>query len=186
MAECSSFFGEKVRVSLIDFRKGPEPSLWFYAIAWSRQGISAVMPVPYGLEESELQGGLGQFLEPLPAELRLLERYALGERVDLRKLPILWPRASSFALRVWKSVHGTLGHGETVSYGELAKSLFGSSKRARALGQALSKNPLLIVVPCHRVIGGRGNLGGYQGGPSRKASLLRLEGIRMEKLECSD
>lgn len=63
-------------------------------------------------------------------------------------------------------------YGETKTYGEIAKTL-GSSPRA--IGSAVAQNPILIVVPCHRIIGANGNLTGYAGGLDRKAKLLQLE-----------
>ena len=69
-----------------------------------------------------------------------------------------------------------LAVGETRSYGEVAAALGCGS--ARAVGQALGRNPLLLLIPCHRVIGAHGQLGGYAGGLARKCALLALEGVR--------
>ena len=84
----------------------------------------------------------------------------------------LAPRGTPFQLRVWAALSG-LGPGETWSYGELAVALHCAS--ARAVGQALGRNPLLLLIPCHRVIGANGQLGGYAGGLERKRALLTLE-----------
>lgn len=83
------------------------------------------------------------------------------------------PWGTPFQLRVWSALSG-LGPGETRSYGELAVALHCAS--ARAVGQALGRNPLLLLIPCHRVIGAHGQLGGYAGGLERKRALLTLEG----------
>ncbi len=66
-------------------------------------------------------------------------------------------------------------YGETVSYGEVARRL-GRPERVRAVGAANGRNPIAIVVPCHRVIGADGSLTGYGGGLDRKRALLALEG----------
>jgi methylated-DNA-[protein]-cysteine S-methyltransferase len=66
--------------------------------------------------------------------------------------------------------------GQTVSYGELA-ARSGNPKAARAVGTACARNPIPIVVPCHRVLPGTGRLGNYGGGPERKRVLLELEGV---------
>ena len=76
--------------------------------------------------------------------------------------------------RCW-STCGRCRAGETVSYGELAARA-GNPKAARAVGTACARNPVPIVVPCHRVLPGTGRLGSYRGGPERKAALLELEG----------
>ncbi len=67
-------------------------------------------------------------------------------------------------------------YGETISYKSLAENI-GHPKSHRAVGNALKKNSLPIIVPCHRVIGSRGNLGGYSGGVARKIELLKIEGV---------
>jgi len=78
-----------------------------------------------------------------------------------------------FQVKVWKELLN-IPYGETIAYGEQARRL-GDSKKARAVGVANSKNPISIIVPCHRVIGKSGQLVGYGGGLSRKEYLLGLE-----------
>lgn len=68
----------------------------------------------------------------------------------------------------------TIPYGETITYGEIAKRL-GKPKAYQAVGQAVGKNPISIIVPCHRVIGANGKLSGYAGGIARKDFLLELE-----------
>ena len=82
------------------------------------------------------------------------------------------PRGTPFQLRVWAAVR-EFAVGETRSYGEVAAALGCGS--ARAVGQALGRNPLLLLIPCHRVVGTHGQLGGYAGGLARKRALLALE-----------
>ncbi len=85
---------------------------------------------------------------------------------------------SPFEMRVW-AVLLQIPYGETCSYGEIA-AVCGNRKAARAVGQAVHRNPLPIVVPCHRVVGAS-NLGGYAGGLTVKRFLLRLEGAHKGK-----
>lgn len=80
---------------------------------------------------------------------------------------------TDFQKRVWEALL-TIPFGKTKSYGDLAKQL-GDLKAARAVGGALNKNPVSIIVPCHRVIGASGDLVGFAGGLSTKNYLLRLE-----------
>jgi methylated-DNA-[protein]-cysteine S-methyltransferase len=100
-----------------------------------------------------------------------LEAYFAGERTAF-ELPLA-PVGTPFHARVWALV-SAIGHGETATYGELAARL-GVPTAARAVGAANGRNPIAIVIPCHRVIGASGALTGYAYGVERKAGLLALE-----------
>jgi methylated-DNA-[protein]-cysteine S-methyltransferase len=102
---------------------------------------------------------------------RQLKEYFSGERTEFN-LP-LEPNGSAFQKKVWRAL-GEIPFGQTRSYSELAKAV-GSAKACRAVGAANGRNPLAIVVPCHRVIGSDGSLTGYAGGLEVKAALLALE-----------
>ncbi len=82
---------------------------------------------------------------------------------------------TSFQTRVWEALRA-IPFGETLSYGELAGHLGLPPGHARAVGGAVGRNPLSVIVPCHRVLGAAGDLTGYAGGTDRKRALLRLEG----------
>jgi methylated-DNA-[protein]-cysteine S-methyltransferase len=82
---------------------------------------------------------------------------------------------TAFQRRVWQRL-GEVGAGKTVSYGELAAAI-GRPTASRAVGLANARNPVALVVPCHRVIGADGSLTGYAGGLERKRWLLRHEGV---------
>jgi methylated-DNA-[protein]-cysteine S-methyltransferase len=84
---------------------------------------------------------------------------------------------SQFQRRVWNALL-TIPYGETRSYGHIAKQI-GALGAARAVGLANGRNPIAIIVPCHRVIGAAGSLTGYGGGLDRKRTLLQLEKRRM-------
>jgi methylated-DNA-[protein]-cysteine S-methyltransferase len=102
---------------------------------------------------------------------RQLEAYFAGELTDF-DLPLA-PAGTGFQQRVWKELL-KIGHGETQSYGEIARRL-GEPNASRAVGLANGSNPISIVIPCHRVIGANGKLTGYGGGLPRKAALLDFE-----------
>ena len=89
--------------------------------------------------------------------------------------PIDLISGTDFQQRVWTALRG-IPMGATKSYGEIAKSV-GNPAASRAVGLANGKNPIAIVVPCHRIIGSSGKLVGYGGGLKHKQTLLRLEGI---------
>ncbi len=101
-----------------------------------------------------------------------LTEYFEGKRRDF-SLPIA-PEGSPFQRRVWEQLQ-KIPYGTTTSYGVIAERL-GQPGAARAVGLANGANPIAVVVPCHRVIGGNGSLTGYAGGLDRKAALLRIEG----------
>ncbi|HWF24279.1 MAG TPA: methylated-DNA--[protein]-cysteine S-methyltransferase [Solirubrobacteraceae bacterium] len=100
-----------------------------------------------------------------------LDEYFTGarRRFDL----ILNPHGNPFELNVWGALQ-QIPYGETASYGELA-SRIGHPDAARAVGSANARNPIAVIVPCHRVIGADGSLTGYGGGLERKRLLLELE-----------
>ncbi len=114
---------------------------------------------------SESSPGLGE-------ALRQLREYFAGRRrtFDLK----LDPRGTAFHKRVWDELL-KIPFGRTSSYGKIAASL-GRSRAGRAVGAANSRNPISIIIPCHRVVGRTGGLVGYGGGLWRKEWLLRHEG----------
>ncbi len=85
----------------------------------------------------------------------------------------LAPEGTPFQLRVWQALR-EIPYGETITYGELARRI-GKPTASRAVGAANGRNPLPIIVPCHRVIGSNGTLTGFYGGLHLKAGLLELE-----------
>jgi len=106
---------------------------------------------------------------------RQLTEYFAGDRRTF-ELPLAL-RGNAFEQRVWHLLC-SIPYGETTSYGELAKRL-GEPTAARAVGLANGRNPVAVIVPCHRVIGADGSLTGYGGGLDRKRFLLDLEaGVR--------
>ena len=103
---------------------------------------------------------------------RQLDQYFAGK---LRKFDLpLKPEGTEFQLKVWKALR-RIPYGVTQSYGELAAEI-GSPAASRAVGAANGRNPIPVIVPCHRVIGANGSLTGFGGGMGRKQFLLELEG----------
>jgi methylated-DNA-[protein]-cysteine S-methyltransferase len=103
--------------------------------------------------------------------VRQLEEYFEGERLEF-DLP-LEPSGTPFQLDAWMALRA-IPYGETISYGEQARRL-GDRNKSRAVGAANGKNPIPIVVPCHRVVGSNGHLTGFGGGIEVKAWLLEHE-----------
>jgi methylated-DNA-[protein]-cysteine S-methyltransferase len=111
--------------------------------------------------------------EAFSEAIRQLDAYFAGELAtfDLE----LAPRGTEFQQRVWQALD-SVRYGTTITYGELAGYLGVPRDRIQALGAAIGANPLLIIRPCHRVIGADGGLRGYAGGVGRKQQLLVHEG----------
>jgi methylated-DNA-[protein]-cysteine S-methyltransferase len=111
---------------------------------------------------------------PFAACLRELDEYFAGTRRAFGL--VMAPRGTPFQQRVWQAI-ARIPYGQTVSYTALATEA-GAPGAARAAGAATGRNPLSILVPCHRVVGAAGALTGYAGGLDRKTHLLVLEGAR--------
>jgi methylated-DNA-[protein]-cysteine S-methyltransferase len=108
----------------------------------------------------------------LVAAVRQLDAYFAR---DLKEFDLpLAPQGSDFQRRVWDQLR-TIGYGETASYGQIAARLGMTNAASRAVGLANGRNPIPVVIPCHRVIGANGTLTGYAGGLERKQTLLSLE-----------
>lgn len=101
-----------------------------------------------------------------------LAEYFAGKRTQF-DVPVAF-KGTEFQQSVWTALQ-TIGRSETTSYGALAAAI-GRPKAVRAVGTAVGRNPLCIVVPCHRVLASDGSLGGYVAGLERKRHLLTLEG----------
>jgi len=139
-------------------------------LAWTEKGICALGFVD-SLAEDQARGA------PIWVHdaIRRLMAHLAGQSQDLHGIPLDLSDLTPFQRRVAAVLRAT-GPGQTLSYGEVA-FLAGSPGAARAVGQALKANPILILVPCHRVVAAKGP-GGWSafGSPERKARLLELEG----------
>lgn len=168
--------------------KGPAYSLFRTRIgvcgmAWTARGVSAlvlpevtsaatrarVLAGSPGASQSEPEGDIRDAVASIRA---LLE----GERRDLSEIELDYEGLPDFHRRVYVAAR-RVPPGEVVTYGELARRLL-SPGAARAVGQALGRNPFAIIVPCHRVVASGGKVGGFSanGGTSTKLRLLAIEG----------
>ena len=148
--------------------------LWFLT---SSVFDNKVFGSPSGCDGQKHFGSTLGSLASLPAQLpvfddtrRWLDIYFSGREPDF--IPPLSLKGTPFQQRVWKELH-TIPYGHTVTYGELARRL--GCRSAQAVGGAVGRNPISIIVPCHRVVGANGSLTGYAGGLDRKRALLELE-----------
>lgn len=147
-------------------------ALW---VAWTARGFrhcdwaSEDAPAPAYCE------GVPCPSEP-PEYVAALARYLAGEALDPATLPVD-PVGTPFQLRVWEALR-KVGRGRVRSYAGIASDI-GSPRAMRAVGQANGRNPVAIVIPCHRVVAAGHALGGYSGGLERKRFLLELEGVAL-------
>ncbi len=140
-------------VCRITFDPEPEKELELLARAYGPRVLRSSRPV------DRLRRELDEYLDG--------RRRAFDVDLDLRAQPAFYLRVLDELARV--------GYGETTTYGALAARA-GNPRAARAVGTVMNRNPVPIVLPCHRVVGANGSLTGYGGGLHRKEQLLRLEG----------
>ena len=169
----------KVRVSIA----AAKTAKGWLGIAWSERGLVEVtLPQP---TEAEALGRLpssGDPAPPAPLSLDLitladrLRRYFDGEAVTFDE-PLDPAIGTPFQKRVW-AICRAIDRGETRTYGELALEA-GSPRAARAVGQAMARNPWPVIVPCHRVLGSDRSLTGYGGGLEMKRQMLVMEGAML-------
>jgi methylated-DNA-[protein]-cysteine S-methyltransferase len=149
-------------------------------------GPLTVVSGPAGLRSIGFPGGppppKGAVEAALPTVTEQLDAYFAGDR---REFDLdLEMRGDRLQLLVWEQLL-EVPYGSTISYGEMAQRIDGAAypdgiepyMRARIVGAALGRNPIAVVVPCHRVIGADGSLVGFGGGLDRKRRLLELEGV---------
>jgi len=134
------------------------------AILWEGEGPGDRVPWPVDVVEDRNH-------PVLTAAREQLQEYFAGDRqsfdvpIDLHGTP--------FQVKAWRSL-ATIPYGETITYGQQA-GMLGDAKKARAVGAANGKNPVSIILPCHRVVGADGTLTGFAGGLAAKRALLDFE-----------
>jgi methylated-DNA-[protein]-cysteine S-methyltransferase len=153
-------------------------------VAWNERGLTRVQ-----LPESTRQAterrlrarspGVPAQAPPPPIEqlIALLKRYFAGENVDFATVPVDLANDTSPLHRRIYDIARAVGWGRTMTYGDIAREL--GEPDAREVGQAMSQNPVPIVVPCHRIVAAGNKLGGFSapGGRATKERLLALEGV---------
>jgi len=158
-------------------------------VAWSVRGLVAVA-LPEGSHaatEKRLadKAGSAGAATPPPAISALItdvKRYLTGERVDFTPVAVDLSSLDPFRRKLYELMRD-LAWGSTTTYGALAQELgLNGWEGARDVGKAMGRNPVPIVIPCHRVLAAGRKLGGFsaRGGPATKAKLLALEGVRFD------
>lgn len=129
--------------------------------------------------KDEVENALSLFKNEVNQQLAeqcadLLASYLRGLPVALNDLPIDWSEVPKKHRRILETLRQEVKLGQTITYGELAHKC-GIPKGARLVGQAMAKNPMPLLIPCHRVVRSDGSLGGFSGGVGLKRRLLDLE-----------
>jgi methylated-DNA-[protein]-cysteine S-methyltransferase len=142
-----------------------------YLVA-SETGLQGIYWGKQNIPFTKKLGGTGKASIILGRAVAELEEYLAGKRKSFR-IPLDFSTGTPFQKKVWNQLR-KIPHGKTVSYLDIAREIK-HAKSSRAVGTANAKNPLCIIVPCHRVIASDGSLGGYSGGLKLKSKLLALE-----------
>ncbi|WJR68409.1 methylated-DNA--[protein]-cysteine S-methyltransferase [Neorhizobium sp. CSC1952] len=159
----------------------------FCGIAWNNVGITRFqLPTKSaGSTERLLLRRLAEAERGTPpAEIReaveAVKRYFAGEAVDFSWLRLDLEGQDDFFRQIYAAAR-RIGWGHTTTYGAIAKELGAGPEAARDVGQAMAKNPVALIIPCHRVLAAGGKIGGFSapGGSTSKARMLELEGVRL-------
>ena len=166
-----------------------ETAAGFCAIAWSDAGVTR-FHLPMSTAEATERSLRRRLPDATPATppanvltvVAAAKRYFAGEQVDFSDVSLDLDVQDEFFQKIYAAAR-RLAWGQTTTYGSLAKELGAGPEAARDVGQAMAKNPVPLIIPCHRVLAAGGKLGGFSapGGSTTKQRMLELEGVRLEE-----
>ena len=158
-------------------------------VAWSARGLAGVqLPEKDSAATERRLAAKSKSSGPAPpppaiaALIEDIRRYLAGEKVDFSAVPVDFDGIDDFRRKIYGALRG-IGFGRTTTYGELARATGAADwEAAREVGDAMGRNPVPLVIPCHRCLAAGGKLGGFSayGGTSTKAKLLALEGVHLD------
>jgi methylated-DNA-[protein]-cysteine S-methyltransferase len=157
----------------------------FCAIAWNAVGITCFRLPTRNADAAgklllrRIPGAKPGLPSPQVAEVvAAAKQYFVGEEIDFSGIDVDLGAQEPFVAAVYDSVR-RIGWGQTTTYGAVAKALGAGPEAARDVGQAMARNPLPLIIPCHRVLAAGGRIGGFSapGGSTAKARMLELEGF---------
>lgn len=157
----------------------------FCAIAWDEGGITRLQlpaPAPDATERQLLRKLPGAKVavpaDDVQAAIDAVKRYFAGAQTDFLHVRVDLARQSDLFRQIY-ALTRRIGWGQTTTYGALAKELGAGPEAARDVGQAMARNPVPLIIPCHRVLAAGGKIGGFSapGGAATKLELLELEGV---------
>jgi len=162
-----------------------ETAMGFCAVAWNGTNIFGFR-LPEKTASDATRAMLRRLRDACPSEppspvaeaVAAARRYFEGEAVDFSGVAVNLGAQEPFFVRVYERVR-SLKWGETTTYGAVAKHLGAGPEAARVVGEAMARNPVPLIIPCHRVLAAGGRIGGFSapGGSAAKARMLALEGV---------
>ncbi|MBP2158884.1 MULTISPECIES: methylated-DNA--[protein]-cysteine S-methyltransferase [Asticcacaulis] len=164
-----------------------ETTAGFCGLAWTNDGVVRFQLPGQSRDETErLLKRREPDMQPgtqtpeIASTIEAVKRYFEGETVDFGHVPVDLSGQDDF----FKAIYGALrqvGWGQTTTYGALAKQLGAGSEAARDVGVAMGRNPVALIIPCHRCLAAGGKLGGFSapGGSDTKLKMLELEGVNL-------
>jgi methylated-DNA-[protein]-cysteine S-methyltransferase len=160
----------------------------FCGLAWDTEGITRFC-LPVGTAADATRAVLRRVPDAIPAAptpeitqvVDTAQRYFKGEVVDFSRFKVALNSQGEFYERIYQAARRVVW-GQTTTYGALAKELEAGPEAAREVGQAMAKNPVPLIIPCHRVLAAGGKVGGFSapGGAATKIRMLELEGVRLQ------
>jgi methylated-DNA-[protein]-cysteine S-methyltransferase len=164
-----------------------ETAMGFCGIAWGEAGIARFqLPTKSAEAADRLMRRRAFGAEPsappedVAAVVETTKRYFAGEAIDFSEVPLDLAGQDAFFTQIYGALR-RVDWGHTTTYGALAKEVGAGRERARHVGEAMAKNPMPLIIPCHRVLAAGGKIGGFSapGGSKTKARMLELEGVRV-------
>lgn len=163
-------------------------ALGFAGIAWNAAGVTRFQ-LPCASAEATTRNLVRRAPgaeaaappQPMVQTVDAAKRYFAGEKIDFSSVTLDLAGQDSLFLAIYAAAR-RIGYGQTTSYGGLAKAIGRTNwEAARAVGQAMAKNPVALIIPCHRVLAAGGKIGGFSapGGAEAKAKMLALEGVKL-------
>ncbi|OHV78979.1 methylated-DNA--[protein]-cysteine S-methyltransferase [Rhizobium sp. LCM 4573] len=159
----------------------------YCGIAWSEAGITRFQ-LPTSSEQSTERLLLRRVPKAVPNRptppvadaIAAVKRYFQGEQMDFSAVRLDLEGQDEFFRKIYAAAR-RIGWGNTTTYGALAKEIGAGPETARDVGQAMAKNPVALIIPCHRVLAAGGKIGGFSapGGSSAKMRMLELEGVHL-------
>ena len=172
-------FMTPVHYAIFDTAAGP------CGLAWTQKGVSRFQLPGQGQDETErlLLRRLVRAERAIPTSeieiiINAVQGYFKGEPTDFSSVPIDLESQGEFFKDIYAALR-RIGWGQTTTYGELAREIGAGPEAARAVGVAMARNPVALIIPCHRCLSAGGKLGGFSapGGSDTKLKMLELEGI---------
>jgi methylated-DNA-[protein]-cysteine S-methyltransferase len=165
-----------------------ETASGFCAIAWSETGVTRFQLPTKSAEATERlllrrapDAEPGAPTPEVAEAVAAVKRYFEGEETDFSRVVLDLGDQDVFFTQIYAAAR-RVGWGQTTTYGALAKALGAGPQAARDVGEAMAKNPVALIIPCHRVLAAGGKIGGFSapGGSTTKVRMLELEGVRVQ------